>query len=309
MPRPAVIGTGLALAAAVGAGFANVAGKAAANLGASALAVIAGAYGLAAVLLARDLVRFRVRSREDLPSLIGSAACGVVLAPAALFAGFARTSAVTASLLVNLETLFTAILAAAFLHERVRGREGLSLAAVAAGGVVVAIGPDLARGETPDLGALAGPGLVALAALAWSVDSTLNTRLLARYEARPLLAAKIAAGALALPLVAFAIDGVAWPALRVWPYVAFVAVSGVALSMVCFFGALRRVGATRTIVLFSTAGLWGALAARVALGEALTWPHVAGAALMMLGVIAFAREAGREEARPLTGASASERAS
>ena len=56
------------------------------------------------------------------------------------------------------------------------------------------------------------------------------------------------------------------------------------------YAALRAAGATRSIVLFSTAGLWGALLGRVALGESLTWPHLAGAALMLGGVVALARE-------------------
>lgn len=298
--RAALAGTAFALAAAACAAFANVAGKHAfERAGATPLALIGAAYALAGLALLPVAWRFRLADRRDLLPLVGALAAGVVIAPAALFAGFARTTAVTASLLVNLETVFTALLAWAVLRERVDGREGLALGAIALGGLVVAVGPDVARGEAPELASLAGPALVALAALGWSVDSTISTRLLSRYPPTALLGIKALVGGIALPLLALAIEGNAAPPRAAWPHALIVAALGVVGSMAFFFGALTRVGATRTVVLFSTAGLWGAAAARVALGEALTWLHLAGAGLMMLGVVAFAREAGRAEARSL----------
>lgn len=297
----AIAGAALALVAALAASTANVAGKHAfERAGATPIALIACAFGLAALVFLPLLARFRFHARRDALPILGSAVFGTIVGPAALFAGFARTTAVTGSLLVNLETLFTALLAWFFLRERVHGREGLALGAVALGGIVVAVGPDLARGEAPTLAGLAGPALVALAAFSWSIDSTVNARLLARYDAPRLLAVKVSVGAIGLAALAWLAEGSVATPRAAWPHLALVAAFGVAGSALAFLGALRRVGATRTVVLFSTAGLWGALGARVALGEALTWPHVAGAAVMMIGVVAFAREAQRAEARSLS---------
>lgn len=286
-----------ALASAALVGAVNVVSKHALDGGADPLPLAAAAYALAALLFLPFTARFRLLKRRDAAPVLASAVLGMVVAPASLFFGLRLTTAVTASLLTNLEALFTAVLAALYLGERVRGREAVPLAAIALGALAVALGPDLAHGALPSAESLWGAALVAVAVLSWSVDSTLTTPLTRRYALRPLTGAKISVGALGLTLLA-AGAGNAVPDRAVWPHVAFTAVLGIGASILCLYAAFRVVGATRSIVLFATAAFWGALLGRVFLGEALTWPHLAGGAVMLAGVVALSREA--PHALPLT---------
>src|SRR6266542_3865278 len=61
-------------------------------------------------------------SRRDLPWLAGAIVAGGVIAPVLLMAGLGRTPASAASLLLNLEGVFTALLAWVVFHENVDRR-------------------------------------------------------------------------------------------------------------------------------------------------------------------------------------------
>lgn len=299
MRTSGLTGYAYGLGAAVFVGTVNVVSKHALLTGVSPLALVAAAYAVAALLLAPWAVRFRLSEARDAGPVLGAAITGAVVGPAALFLGLQLTTAVTASLLVNLELFFTAVLATFFLGERVRGREALALLAIAAGGVTVAVGPDLARGMRPDLTNLAGAGLVSIASFSWSLDTTFSTPLTQRYPLRPLLGVKVLVGAVGLGAAAMLTGGFGTLGPDVAPHILYNATIGTLGSVLLLLAGFRAVGATRTIVLFATAGFWGALTSWSLLGEALTWPHLVGGLLMLGGVVALSRTAaGRAEPPP-----------
>ena len=92
--------------------------------------------------------------KSEWPWLIGAIFFGGVLGPVALIFGLLHTSGSTASLLLNLEAVLTAVIAWVFFRENAERRIVLGMLAIVAGGVALGwptgtntqasvIGPDL----------------------------------------------------------------------------------------------------------------------------------------------------------------------
>ena len=231
--------------------------------------------GLGLYRTARRLPRVRLATAERLP-LAGAVLFGGLLGPVLLMAGLAGMPASGASLLLNAEGAFTALLAWFVFRENVDRRIALGMAAILGGAVVLAV---------PTGGVEFGSGWSSLAVLAaclcWGIDNNL-TRKVALTDATWLAAVK---GAVAGPVnlvLAFLLGAAVPPAGSV------VAAMGVGLlaygvSLVLFIVALRQVGTARAAAYFSVAPFFGAVVA-LALGEPLTAPLLVAATLMALGV-------------------------
>jgi drug/metabolite transporter (DMT)-like permease len=76
--------------------------------------------------------------RSDWPWLAAATASGGVFAPALLLLGLTHSDAATASLLLNLEVVFTAVLAWVVFHEATSRRVVVGFAAIFAGGLALA---------------------------------------------------------------------------------------------------------------------------------------------------------------------------
>ncbi|MBS0403218.1 MAG: DMT family transporter, partial [Proteobacteria bacterium] len=77
--------------------------------------------------------------RADLPRLLAMAASGAVIGPVALAWGLQRTSGTSASLMLTLEALFTAVLAWRLYHETMDRRVWTAMALLLAGGTVLVL--------------------------------------------------------------------------------------------------------------------------------------------------------------------------
>ena len=130
--------------------------------------------GLLAVWLVR---RTRAASNEaplaraDAPWLAGAIAMGGVLGPLLLMSGLSRTPASATSLLLNLEGVFTALLAWFVFRENFDRRIAVGMAAILLGGIVLSWEGRL------DWGGAAGPLLVAGACFAWAVDNNFTQKI------------------------------------------------------------------------------------------------------------------------------------
>ena len=231
--------------------------------------------GLSAWLLMRGKERFGV-PRPDWPWLAAAILAGGVARPVLLMAGLASTAASSASLLLNLEGVFTALIAWFAFRENFDRRIALGMALIMGGGALLAFESGTLRGL--DGGALA----VAAACLAWAVDNNL-TRKVSAADATSIAALKgLAAGAVNLSLAALL--GAHWPGALQAAAAASIGLVGYGISLALFVGALRELGAARTGAYFSTAPFVGVLLALIALGEK-PGPHFWPAAgLMLAGV-------------------------
>jgi drug/metabolite transporter (DMT)-like permease len=213
--------------------------------------------------------------RRDLPWLAGAILSGGIVGPILLMLGLAATSAASASLLLNLEGVLTALLAWFAFRENFDRRIALGMALIVAGGVLLALQPEALSGS--GLGALAVVG----ACLAWALDNNF-TRRVSLGDATAIAAIKgVVAGAANIAIAAA--TGSTWPGPAPAAAAAAVGLLGYGVSLALFVVALRGLGAARTGAYFSTAPFVG-VAVALSLGEApgaLFWP---AAALMAAGV-------------------------
>lgn len=201
---------------------------------------------------------------------------GGVIGPILLMTGLTVTPASSASLLLNLEGVLTALLAWFIFGENFDRRVALGMASIVAGAGVLSW-----QGE-PTISNLIGPLAVVGACLAWAIDNNL-TRKVALSD--PLLIAMLK-GLVAGPVgVALAIMlGATLPGLRDLGFAATLGLVGYGVSLVLFVLALRELGTARTGAYYSTAPFVGALIAVILFGEPLSLNLAIAGGLMLIGV-------------------------
>ena len=129
--------------------------------------------------------------RADLTRLLAMAGFGAVLGPVALAWGLQRTSGSSASLMLTLEAVFTAVLAWKLYGETMDRRVGAAMLFLLAGGASLVLEQGLA-GSAQLLGLLA----VLVATAAWGVDNSLS-RGVAERDPGQVVLVKAGLGALA----------------------------------------------------------------------------------------------------------------
>ncbi len=214
--------------------------------------------------------------RTDLPWLAGAILAGGVLGPLLLMLGLARTPASGASLLLNLEGVFTAALAWLVFREHVHRRIALGMAAIVAGSVLLSWEGRLAWGG------LMGPLAVAAACLAWAVDNNLTQKVSASDPVQITMLKGLVAGA-TNSIVALGL-GARWPSGSVLAAVAVVGFFGYGVSLILYVRALRELGTARTGAYFSLAPFIGAGLGILLWREPVTLTFFAAAALMGFGL-------------------------
>jgi drug/metabolite transporter (DMT)-like permease len=230
--------------------------------------------------LAGPLMRERAAQapleRRDLPWLAGAILAGGVLGPILLMLGLARTDAASASLLLTLEGVATAMLAWFVFHESFDRRIALGMAFLVAGAIV------LAWSGTPTIIGLLGPLAIVGACLAWGIDNNL-TRKVSLADPLQIVEIKgLVAGPINL-MIGLAV-GATLPGPNVATLAGIVGFFGYGVSLALFVFALRHLGTARTGAYFSTAPFIGAVAAVVLLHEPVTLQLLAAGMLMALGV-------------------------
>lgn len=110
----------------------------------TAALLYAGAALLGAALR-RDAEREAKVRAGDLPRLVAMAAFGAVVGPVALAWGLQHTSGTSASLMLALEALFTAVLAHFLYRESMDGRVWFAMLLLLTGGVLLVVDPEHCR--------------------------------------------------------------------------------------------------------------------------------------------------------------------
>ena len=212
--------------------------------------------------------------------LAGAVLAGGVVAPVLLMLGLTRMPASGASLLLNAEGAFTALLAWFAFRENFDKRIALGMLAIVAGAVVLSWPPASSAGVQAGS---SWPQIAVLGAcFAWAIDNNL-TRKVSLNDAMWIASIKgLAAGVVNLGLaVALGSTLPPWSAVAEAMTLGFFAYG---ISLTLFVVSLRHLGTARTGAYFSVAPFFGALLAVVWLGERLDLTLLAAGALMSLGV-------------------------
>jgi drug/metabolite transporter (DMT)-like permease len=242
------------------------------------LLYVGSGIGLALVLIIRAMTSGRANVTWphgiEILWLLCAIAAGGAVGPYLLMYGLMYVDSASASLALNLEGVFTALLAWVVFRENVDRRIFLGMACIVAGGVLLSLGP-AGRGDATGLWAIAA------ACAAWAIDNNL-TRKVSLHDSLSIACAK---GLIAGPVsVALAMRyGAPIPTLVRIFQAGIVGFIGYGLSLSLFVVALRRLGTARTGAYFSLAPFIGAALA-VALGAPVNGVLLAAAALMGAGL-------------------------
>lgn len=245
------------------------------------LLYLGSGIGLGAYSLLR-LGNKSLRSREaalgqkDWPWLAGAITAGGIVGPVLLLWGLAATPASSASLLLNLEGVFTALIAWFVFKENFDIRIALGMALIVLGGLC------LSWAGRPEMGVPWGSLAIAGACLAWAIDNNLTRKVSAGDPVQIAMFKGLVAGSVNTAL-AFML-GAHLPAVPVLLSAGVIGALGYGFSLTLFVLALRRIGTARTGAYFSAAPFVGAAISVLALGDTLGTGLGAGMVLMGAGV-------------------------
>jgi drug/metabolite transporter (DMT)-like permease len=244
------------------------------------LLYVSAGLGLTIVALVtrRPWPRFK---RADWVRLGVIAAVGGFLSPMLLMLGLQRVSGLVASLLLNLEAVFTVALAVTFFGDRLNRSEWLGAALIVGGAVVLSYQPG--SGTTDGWGVLA----VAGACAGWGLDNNLTQRV-SSYDAIAIVQVKALTAGVANVLLALAI-GQQFPVGAPLGDAMLAGFFCYGLSIVLDVYALRFLGAAREAAIFATAPFLGAIGALLILGERAGPREAMAGIVMATGIVAFRR--------------------
>jgi drug/metabolite transporter (DMT)-like permease len=215
-------------------------------------------------------------SPGDAKWLAAAIVSGGVVAPVLLLLGLAATPASSASLLLNLEGVFTALLAWFAFRENFDRRVMLGMLLIVCGGAILSWRPGEMTISWPALA-------VAAACFLWALDNNL-TRKISSGDAVKIAAIKgLAAGAVNISAATALGAGLPPPGLA--GAAALVGLFGYGVSLALFVVALRHLGTARTGAYFSTAPFIGAALSFVLLGERPDAWYWTASILMAAGVV------------------------
>jgi drug/metabolite transporter (DMT)-like permease len=212
--------------------------------------------------------------RGEMPWFAGAILAGGIVGPVLLMIGLTGMPASGASLLLNAEGVFTALLAWFAFKENFDRRIALGMGAIVAGAAIL---------SWPGEAGYAGlwPTLAVLGAcFAWGIDNNLTNKVSLTNASWIASVKGLVAGIVNL-ILAFSL-GAAMPA---WPNVAGAMVVGFfayGVSLALFVVGLRHLGTARTGAYFSIAPFFGALLALL-MGEPVTLTLLVAGVLMALG--------------------------
>ncbi|MBW4048994.1 MAG: EamA family transporter [Proteobacteria bacterium] len=244
------------------------------------LLYLGSGLGLGLLLAARRIRdakvtrELRIPARE-MPWLLGAIFFGGVVAPALLMWGLTQIDGATASLLLNVEGVLTAVIAWVVFKENTDRQIVLGMVAIVAGGLLLSWEPG---------GVKASPGalLIVGACLAWAIDNNL-TRKVSTNDAMLVACLKgILAGACNTGLALG--SGASMPALPTMASSMLVGFLGYGLSLTLFVVGLRTLGTARTGAYFSIGPLFGVIISLAVWPRVPSAPFWAAALLMALGV-------------------------
>jgi len=287
----------MALLAIVLWGLSFVATKAAlAELRPIPLIVARFAMGIAllgALVVGRGQTRALVRAPWARLLLLGF--CGVFVHMLLQAYALTMTSAVNTGWLIGVIPIWSAILAAIFLHERFTGLRVAGLVLGLAGALLVVTRGQVS-GATLALPSTRGDLLVLVSTVNWAIYTVMARGLVSRVGALPATAGAMFAGWLLLLPFFFAGGGMsayAHLSTRAWLAVVCLGIGCSGLGYLLWYAALERLAASQVAAFLYLEPLVTLAAAWAWLGEPVGVVTIVGGLLVLAGVALVQRPAGR----------------
>lgn len=200
--------------------------------------------------------------------------CGGILGPVLLLTGLRSVAGSTASLLLSLEGVFTALLAWFAFHENFDRRIMAGMLCIVVGGVALSW-----SGAGLQLGG--GAVFIVAACFCWALDNNFTQKVSGGDPLRITAIKGLSAGSFNL-LLAYLLGQAILPTPALLAGAALVGILGYGVSLAAFVAALRYIGTARTGAYFSLAPFVGASLSLLIYHEPLT--RRLGLAALCMGV-------------------------
>ena len=224
--------------------------------------------------------------RKDYVILIITAISGSVIAPVLYLTGLNMITAVTGSLLMNVEVLFIIIIGISVFKEIFNKGEAIGFILIIIGTVFLATNGNILNLSLQEN---FGTILVIIAAFFWSIDTTFSKFLSHKRDLIMVSAAKCSIGGLILLILSLLLHMKLTVPLNHLPYLLFIGIVSIGFSFVMVYYAIRKIGSTRTGSIFPFSSLFGAVFAFIILKEPFTKLQLLFGFLMLLGVLIIYR--------------------
>lgn len=240
--------------------------------------------GLLIIIVIKKFLRVNPMSAEpplgkkDWPWLMGATLFGGFLGPLFLVFGLSNTSASAVSLLLNLEGVFTALIAWFIFMENFDKRIAAGMAFITAGSVILSW-MDGAAGFM----SLSGPLAIIIACLSWAIDNNMTKKISGGDPFQISAIKGLIAGSTNL-FISYYILNITFPQYSLIAKSFAIGFFGYGLSLVFFVLALRHIGTSRTGAYFSLAPFFGSIVSIIIFKEDLTLAFCAAFLMMAAGV-------------------------
>jgi drug/metabolite transporter (DMT)-like permease len=233
-------------------------------------------YSIIQGVIFPEKIRSANLNKQDFPWLLGAILAGGIIAPICLMYGLSQISGFTTSLLLNLEGIFTAIIAVIFFKENAGKRLWLALICTTVAGVF------LTWDSSQDKFNVLGPLLITLSMICWGIDNNLTRNISSKNPLQITRIKGLVSGLVSIALVYTLGMGITWDLNIV--YALLLGSFSYGISLVFFIKALEGLGSFRAGMFFSLAPFIGAAMSLVLLQEWIGWVMFPGVILTVAGV-------------------------
>jgi drug/metabolite transporter (DMT)-like permease len=210
-------------------------------------------------------------SRSDVLNLCGSLFFGGMAGPVLLLFGLRYTQATSGSLLLNLETPATAVIAYWFFKENIGRRVVVSNMGIVFAGIILTFEGTI----SPGLGGV----LIAAACIAWGLDNNHTASIHNIDPVRCTFLKGITFGTVNLIIASQLIT--AWPRPGTIIFALIIGAFSYGASIVLYIYSARELGAARSQMVFASAPFWGVIVSQLYLGEQFQFFQIVAAFLMI----------------------------
>jgi drug/metabolite transporter (DMT)-like permease len=245
--------------------------------------VFAAAFMLPAYFLDREAPSWRTR---DVPFLFVLGLFGVTLNQLFFLLGLSRTSAVHSVLIIGMTPIFVLLFAGLIKQEQITARKAAGMF-IALGGVAIL---NMMPADADPPGArptILGDFFVTLAAMTFALFTVLGKKISHQHSAITVNTFGYVGGALALaPLTLWQSQGFSFArvSLAAWSSLIYMALFSSVICYLIYYYALGRIPASRVSAFNYLQPIIATILATATLGERVTFPVMAGGAVIFSGV-------------------------
>ena len=237
-------------------------------------------FGLFIILCLKNQFRNSLKEfqRKDQKWLLAATLFGGILGPVFLTYGMLRISGSTGSLLLNLESVLTSLIAWFIFKEHFDKKIVAGIIFIISGCLVLSVNAKVSHGQDTILGFI----FISLACLFWSLDNNATRNI---SHLNPLFTAAIKG--LIAGLSNLFLGWMIGEQLNLnWPLIGagVLGFLGIGVSLVAFIFSLRKIGTARTGAVFSVAPFFGSILAILILKEPVSLTFLVALFLMGMGV-------------------------